>query len=273
VRPDAQDIAVPPFPPGVRWIGAAPPAVERICATGPLLVHFFDAAHHNCVRTLPYLREWQRRYEPHGLTVVGVNSPRFTFTGDAEKLSAALARLAVPFPVAIDADYEMWRDYGCVGWPSLFLWGRGGALRWYHFGEGEYVATEKAVQAELVAVDSRSELPEPLAPVRPSDEPGALVVPPSDEVFPGGSISEPWSGEDSGAPLELGYEAAGAFATADGGGTLEVALDGGAARVLTIDVPGLYELAEHPHHERHRLALRPSAGVRIWSVSFAAGVP
>ena len=36
------DIAVPPFPPGTEWIGAEPGAVERICARGPLLVHFVD---------------------------------------------------------------------------------------------------------------------------------------------------------------------------------------------------------------------------------------
>ena len=37
--------------------------------------------------------------------------------------------------------------------------------------------------------------------------------------------------------------------------------------------PGLYALAEHPSHEAHRLILRPTPGLRIWSVSFAAGTP
>ena len=137
---------MPPFPPGTEWIGPEPGAVERICARGPLLVQFVDAAHLSSVRTLPYLTAWEERYRDRGLTVVGVNSPRFPFTADAGKLRAALARLGVRFPVAADSRYEIWHGYGCEGWPSLFLWGRGGALRWFHFGEGEYAATEKAIQ-------------------------------------------------------------------------------------------------------------------------------
>ena len=96
------DIAVPPFARGLSWIGAEPPPVERICARGPLLVHFIDAAHMSSARTLPYLNAWHERYSPHGLTIVGVNSPRFPFTGEPEKLAAALERLGVSFPVAVD---------------------------------------------------------------------------------------------------------------------------------------------------------------------------
>ena len=64
-------------------------------------------------------------------------------------VGAGLDRLGVGFPVAIDAERALWHSYGCEGWPSLFLWSLGGALRWFHFGEGEYAATEEAIQAEL----------------------------------------------------------------------------------------------------------------------------
>src|SRR4051794_21364687 len=163
------DIAVPPFSPGLRWLGGEPAPVERICARGALLVHFIDAAHLSSVRTLPYLAVWNERYSPHGLTVLGVNSPRFPFTGEEAKLAAALHRLEVDFPVAVDRDCLAGHGFGCEGWPSLFLWGRGGALRWIHFGEGEYAATEAAIQEELLGVSPALELPEPLAPLRPVD--------------------------------------------------------------------------------------------------------
>src|SRR3954447_17771703 len=176
VRPQAQNIAVPPFPPGTKWIGPEPRAVERICARGPLLVHFVDAAHLSSARTIPYVSAWEGRYRDLGLTVVGVNSPRFPFTADPGKLGAALGRLGVRFPVAADSRYEIWHAYGCTGWPSLFLWGVGGALRWFHFGEGEYAATEDAIQDELRADDPDLELPELLPPLRPCDAPGALVA-------------------------------------------------------------------------------------------------
>jgi hypothetical protein len=178
----------------------------------------------------------------------------------------------VEFPVAVDSRYRIWHDYGCHGWPSLFLWGRGGVLRWFHFGEGEYQATEKAIQGELDAAQPGIDLPEPLAPVRPSDAPDALVAPPSDEVFPGGSESEPWVVEEDDAPLELDYEAGGAWATLDGPGAMTVALDRRPDQELRIEAPGAYELAVHERHERHHLTLRPQPGIRLYAVGFAAGV-
>jgi hypothetical protein len=270
VRPSAHDIAVPPFPPGTNWIGSDPGAAERICARGPLLVHFIDAAHLSSVRTVPYLSAWHERYGGLGLTLVGVNSPRFPFTADPGKLTAALSRLEVRFPVAVDAGYELWRAYGCKGWPSLFLWGRGGALRWFHFGEGEYAATEEAIQQEL---EAGAELPEPLAPRRPSDAQGALVAPPTGEVFPGGSESQPWLAREGEPALEMDYSAEGAWATVDGRGVLRASIDGEPAVALEVAAPGAYELASHGRHESHRLALAPSAGVSLYAVSFAAGVP
>lgn len=273
MRPQAHDIAVPPFPPGTQWIGPEPGAVERICAGGPLLVHFVEAAHLSSVRTLPYVGAWEERYRDLGLTLVGVNSPRFPFTADAGKLAAALTRLEVNFPVAADSRYRIWHDYGCEGWPSLFLWGRGGALRWFHFGEGEYAATEEAIQEELRALDRDLELPEPLPALRPSDAPGTLVAPPSDEFFPGGSESEPWRAREDDPPLELDYAAGGAWATVDGRGVLRASLDRGRELAIDVEAPGVYELATHERHEAHHLSLGATPGVRVYSIAFSAGVP
>jgi hypothetical protein len=272
MRPQARDIAVPPFAPGTVWIGGEPPAVERICARGPLLVHFIDIAHFSSVRTLPYLTAWSERYGDDGLTVLAVDSPRFPFTADARKLAAAAERLGLGFPVASDPEYVAWHDYGCRGWPSLFLWGRGGALRWYHFGEGEYAATESAIQQELGLSDG-AHLPEVLPPLRPTDGPGALVARPSEEVFPGGSVSRPWRGSDRGRAVELEYEAGGAWAAVDGRGLLRVSLDGAPATTIAAEAPGAYELAEHDRHGPHRLTLGASRDLAVYSVGFSAGLP
>ncbi len=273
MRPEALDIAVPPFAPSLEWVGEAPAPVERICTRGPLLVHFIDVAHPSSVRTLPYLSAWHERYSPHGLTVVGVNSPRFPFTGERSELAAALERLDVPFPVAVDGEYRAWHDYGCEGWPSLVLWNRGGALRWFQFGEGEYSATEAAIQEELLAVSPTLELPPPLEPLRPSDAPGALVSRPTDEVLPGGSTSEPWRPGRPEDTLDIPYAAGGAWTTVDGAGALTVSLDGGARREISVDAPGAYELSAHERHESHRLSLSASPAVFVYAVAFSAGLP
>ncbi|HWM55140.1 MAG TPA: hypothetical protein VNO20_07120 [Solirubrobacterales bacterium] len=273
MRPERDTIAAPDLPTQVEWIGKAPASMPALTAAGPVLVHFFDFAQLNSVRTLPYLIEWERRYRDTGLRMIGVQAPRFPFGGERAAVEAGLERLGVEFPVAIDAKRELWHAYGCEGWPSLFLWMTGGALSWFHFGEGEYLGTEEAIQAELREQDALRELPAPMPPLRPTDSPGARVIPPTEELFPSGSWEHPWTAGEDGDELALDYAAGGAYATVEGKGELTVELDGSAPATVEIDGAALYTLTEHDRHEAHSLTLRPSAGLRIWSVSFAAGLP
>jgi hypothetical protein len=273
VRPGRDDIAAPDLPQGIAWIGEEPPSMPVLTATGPALVHFIEFAQLNSVRTLPYLVEWDRRYRDAGLRTIGVQAPRFPFGAEPGGVAAGLNRLGVGFPVAIDSERALWHAYGCEGWPSLFLWSMGGALAWFHFGEGEYAATEEAIQAQLRELDALRELPAPIAPLRPTDAPGARVIAPSPELFPGGSWERAWIAGEDGEELWVPYEAGEAWATVEGEGEIAVELDGEPAATVAIDGPALYPLAGHPRHESHELTLRPSRGVRVWSVSFAAGVP
>lgn len=273
MRPERDTIPSPDLPACIEWVGEAPESMPALTAGGPALVHFFDFAQLNSVRTLPYLIEWERRYRDAGLSTIGVQAPRFPFGADSGSVAVGLGRLGVEFPVAIDADRELWRSYGCEGWPSLFLWRQGGALAWAHFGEGEYLSTEMAIQEELREIDALRELPEPMEPLRATDGTGTRVMTPTPEVFPGGSWERPWTASGDDDELTVAYEAGGAFATMEGKGTLTVAIDRGEPRPVKIDGPGLYPLTEHDRHERHDLTLKPERSLRVWSVSFAAGIP
>lgn len=269
MRPERDNIGAPDLPPDIAWIGEQPSSMPSLTAKGPVLVHFFDYSQLNSVRTLPYLTEWDRRYREAGLATIGVQAPRFPFGSDPANVAAGLRDLGVELPVAIDAERDLWHAYGCEGWPSLFLWTTGGALSWFHFGEGEYLATEEAIQEELRQLDALRSLPEPMEPLRPTDSTGARVMPPTPELFPGGSWEQPWAGDE----LSIEYEAAGAYATVEGTGTLTVTLDNEESHSIPIETPKLYTLAEHTRHGHHTLRLEPSEGLRIWSVSFAAGIP
>jgi hypothetical protein len=273
MRPERDTIAAPDLPGEIAWVGEQPQSMPALTAAGPALVHFLDFTQLNSVRTLPYLVEWDRRYREAGLTTIGVQAPRFPFGSDPHQVSAGLADLGVNFPVAIDAERELWLAYGCEGWPSLFLWTTGGALSWFHFGEGEYLGTEMAIQEDLRELDVLRSLPEPMRPLRPSDSPGAKVMPPTPELFPGGSWEQPWSATAESPQLQAEYAAGGAYATVEGSGELLVQVDDGERRAVTVDGPRLYALAEHPRHEAHHLALEPAGELRVWSLSFAAGLP
>jgi hypothetical protein len=238
-----------------------------------VLVHFFDVAQLNSVRTLPYLRAWHERYVGDGLALIGVHSPRFPFTQDPDVVAGAAGRLGIDWPVALDREFALWRLYEPHGWPALFLWGRGGALRWYHLGEGDYAGTEEAIREELSGSGNGHEWPPLVEPLRPSDTPDARVIPPTPEIFPGGSTEEPWQSAKGDASIEFEYEAGGAYAAADGEGEIAVRLDGEDRGSIEIDFPGLQELTVHDRTERHRITLDPSPAVSIYSIQFAAGLP
>ncbi len=259
-----------------------------LTAKGPVLVHMFDFSQLNSVRTLPYLLEWQRKYEEFGLRTVGVQVPRFPFGADPDAVAAGLDRLGVPFPVVIDRDRILQASYGFEGWPSLFLWGRGGILRWFHFGEGEYDGTELAIREALKAagkaapepgdepVEGRPEglpdLPPLTGVIRATDAPGAEVIPPGEELIPGDG--EPFTRAD-GDGFDVDYRDSGyasAHVTASGSGRLTAWLDDEPLEPVAIDGPGLYTLVGRETGGPHRLSIDLRGEPEIWSVSFAPRV-
>ena len=248
-------------------------SIDRLTAARPVLVHFFDFAQLNSVRTIPYLRAWLGRYSDEGLAMIGVHSPRFPFTQDADAVAAAAERLGIGWPVAVDREFAMWKLYEPHGWPALFLWGQGGALRWYHLGEGDYAATEEAIREALPERNGKGDWPPLLEPIRPSDVQDVKVIAPTPEIFPGGSTEEPWSSAEGDGSIEVDYEAGGAYAATDGEGRIAVTIDGEEQEPIEVAHPGLQELTLHERTERHALRIEPSPGLLIYSIQFAAGLP
>lgn len=262
-----EDIRAPDLPKEGGWVGDDPGRMDTLLAKGPVLVHFFDYSQLNCVRTLPYLKGWRERYGSLGLTVIGIQAPRFPFGADVEAATTAVSELGLDYPVLIDGEMKMWKDYGCEGWPSLFLWGRGGSLKWFQFGEGEYRSTEDAIRA---AVAPEDELPDPMEPIRETDVEGVGVIAPSSELMPGGD--GPWTIPDHGDSFEVEYEAGGAYLTATGSGRVAVGLDGESLGAVEIDGPGLYPVVPDGPHASHRLVIELEGDPEIWTVAFSPAI-
>src|SRR3954468_19585312 len=98
MRPQRNNIAAPDLPDSLPWVGTKPESMPALTAGGPALVHFLEYAQLNSVRTLPYLVEWHRRYREAGLSVIGVQAPRFPFAAEPENVATALPELGVEFP-------------------------------------------------------------------------------------------------------------------------------------------------------------------------------
>ena len=103
----------------------------------------------NWLRTLPYVRAWARKYREHGLVVVGVHTPEFSFEKDVTNVRRAIADRDIGYPVAVDSDYAIWEAFANNYWPALYLVDADGHIRYHHYGEGEYSHTEMVIQRLL----------------------------------------------------------------------------------------------------------------------------
>ena len=81
------------------------------------------------------MRELYNRYKDKGLIVIGMHSPEFDYEKDLNNVKDAIARLDVPYPVAIDNDFKTWNAFNNHYWPSLYLIDKRGVIRSHHIGE------------------------------------------------------------------------------------------------------------------------------------------
>jgi cytochrome c biogenesis protein CcdA/thiol-disulfide isomerase/thioredoxin len=119
-----------------------------------VLVDFWTYSCVNCLRTLPYLTAWDRRYRKDGLTIVGVHSPEFPFEKDAGNVEEAIERNGIHYPVVQDNNLANFTAYGSQFWPAEYLIDARGRVRSVDFGEGGYGKKEQAIR-ELLAEAGR----------------------------------------------------------------------------------------------------------------------
>ncbi|RQR52329.1 cytochrome c biogenesis protein DipZ [Burkholderia sp. Bp9126] len=137
---------LPPLDGAVQWLNS-PPLTAAGLRGKVVLVDFWTYSCINCLRTLPYVNAWARKYAPYGLVVIGVHAPEFAFERDLGNVRKAVHDLGIGYPVAIDNNYAIWRAFGNEYWPAHYFVDAQGRIRRHHFGEGEYVESERAIQA------------------------------------------------------------------------------------------------------------------------------
>jgi cytochrome c biogenesis protein CcdA/thiol-disulfide isomerase/thioredoxin len=137
-----------------QWLNTKPLQPADL-AGKVVLVNFWTYSCINCIRVLPYVRNWADKYSDRGLVVVGVHTPEFAFEKDSGNVRRALAALGVAYPVAIDNDFGIWRAFGNQAWPGLYFFGADGRLRHRMLGEGGYDQSERVIQQLLAESSAR----------------------------------------------------------------------------------------------------------------------
>jgi cytochrome c biogenesis protein CcdA/thiol-disulfide isomerase/thioredoxin len=267
-----------------------------------VLLDFWTYSCINCIRTFPELRSWDARYRRAGLTIIGLHAPEFPFERDAGNVERAIARNELRYPVAQDNEFATWRAYGNQYWPAKYLIDARGRVRYAHFGEGEYEATERAIRAllseagrERLGSHASARVETGVAGATPESYLGAERA----ERFLNGPIAEgrrdfdlprgaaaalplhhlayegAWRIEPShgtaagrGARMHLRFSARRVFLVLGGRGTVEVALDGRSRRKFVVTENRLYEIVTLPRLGEHLLTLTLDPGVEAYAFTF-----
>jgi cytochrome c biogenesis protein CcdA/thiol-disulfide isomerase/thioredoxin len=283
----------PPLQGISAWINTAPLTPQRLRGK-VVLVDFWTYSCINCLRTLPYLKSWDARYRKDGLVIVGVHSPEFAFEHSLGNVRAAVKRLGIHYPVALDNDFATWTAYQNQYWPADYLIDRTGRVRDVHFGEGAYAQTERDIRKLLA-----TKLPPALA--QPDRTPTELRTPESylgfqrignydgsplhtgraaQYRFPTKLLKDSfayagtWTVEGErilagpDARLRLNFLARSVHLVLTGRGDVHVMLDGRPLRTVHVNADRLYTLATLPRAQEGLLELSFTPGLSAYAFTF-----
>ena len=139
---------MPPLKGAIEWINSMPLTNEALRGK-VVLVDFWTYSCINCIRTLPYIKAWDAKYRDKGLVIIGVHTPEFAFEKIPKNVKQAVAQFDLKYPIALDNNYSIWNSFHNQYWPAHYLVDAHGVIRDEHFGEGDYVETEKMIQTLL----------------------------------------------------------------------------------------------------------------------------
>ncbi len=278
-----------------NWFNSPPLTLAKLRGK-VVLIDFWTYSCINCLRTLPHVEAWDRMYRKDGLVIVGVHTPEFAFEAEPSNVRAAIRRLGVRYPVALDPDYDTWTDWGNQYWPAKYLIDRRGHVRYAHFGEGSYDVTERNIRellGERPAAPASARLRDttPTGPLTPESYlgyerleryVGSKLYPRKmaryelpttlglNELAYGGS----WrvekqrivAGRD--ARLRLRFRARDVYLVLGGAGRVQVLVDGKPRQVVEVTADRLYALVSGDDLRDAVLELRFSPGVGAYAFTF-----
>jgi cytochrome c biogenesis protein CcdA/thiol-disulfide isomerase/thioredoxin len=126
----------PPIVGAVDWINSPPLDLSDLKGK-VVLIDFWTYSCINCVRTLPFVTGWYKKYHNQGLEIIGVHTPEFEFEKDLNNVKAAVEKYHIEYPVVLDSNFGTWQSFKNRYWPAEYLIDKEGNVVYQHFGEGD----------------------------------------------------------------------------------------------------------------------------------------
>lgn len=161
------------------WINSKPLNLKKLEKQGDvILIDFWTYTCINCIRANPFDEVYWQRYKDHGLVIIGVASPEFKIEGVPKNVLIGVRREGLTYPILMDANMKVWKNFGNHYWPGKYLIDPQGKVVYYKFGEGGYEHEEKVIRQQLIKA-GHTNLP-PDTPLRPKRD----LIPSSRDVTP-----------------------------------------------------------------------------------------
>ena len=106
-----QGLRLPALPAFETWLNGAPQTADSMRGRVTALVLWRDTDPQSLWKLLA-AQTWHQYLGRSGLEVVGVHLPEFAFAADSAVPAAAIRRLGVTFPIALDPGLQSWKALG-----------------------------------------------------------------------------------------------------------------------------------------------------------------
>ncbi|MBI2845990.1 MAG: redoxin domain-containing protein [Chloroflexi bacterium] len=147
-------VNAPEFPEGLEWLNTSRPLSIKELRGKIVVLDFWTFCCINCMHIIPDLKKLEKKYAQE-LVVIGVHSAKFTTEQETENIRQAILRYEVEHPVVNDPDMAVWRTYGAMAWPTLFLIDPAGKIVGKLAGEGVFEPFDTAISRLIAEFEPR----------------------------------------------------------------------------------------------------------------------
>lgn len=140
------------------WINAPEQSLSQLRGS-VVLLDFWTYSCINCLLTISHLNALYAEYHDKVLQIIGIHSPEFEFEKDPKRVSAAVTRYAIRYPIALDNTFVTWLAFHNHYWPAQYLLDQHGNVVYIHFGEGAEDILENNIRYLLHLDQKVTQLP------------------------------------------------------------------------------------------------------------------
>ena len=126
------------------WLNTDKPLSLSALRGKVVLLDFWTYGCINCIHIIPDLKRLEAKYA-NQLVVIGVHSAKFENEKETENIRRIILRYEIEHPVANDADFRIWNEYGVRAWPTQVLIGPDGYVIGAVSGEGHYELLDRII--------------------------------------------------------------------------------------------------------------------------------